>query len=246
MNDARVPIEIGQLSEVAKERSAFYAFLNMHFLMTPDERTIQGLRHSELAAAFSAIADDPEINPDLANGWRKFQMYLEKTMEFTASDLAQTLGIDRTRLYRGVSGSFGPPPPYEAVWVNEDRDAEKVLGKLMATYREAGFALDEKYKDRVDYIGAEMDYLCQLASREAEAWETGDTRGAIDIIQKEVQFILSLSAWFSLFKIKAMEFVQTDFYKGHLMMVSGFLADERERLEGLMEEAQDGSASKLL
>jgi putative dimethyl sulfoxide reductase chaperone len=231
-------IEPQVLAPFARGRSSFYAFINTHFMMLPDENFVQQMRQSGWVDAFMAFATDPEVHPELHEGWTRILGFLDETKNLPAGELSRILGIDRTRLYRGVSGTFGPPPPYEGVWVNGGQETEKVLGRLMAIYREAGLALGEEFKERADYIGTEMDYLRQMTLQEAEAWESGDIRKAMETVHREKLFAESLSEWFSRFTTEAWEFAQTDLYRGHLQMVKGFLADEIERMQGLMEEIQ--------
>lgn len=236
--DFAMSIEAQELARFARERSSFYAFLNLHFMVLPDENFIQQMRHSNLVEAFAALATDSGIHPELSEGWRRFRSFLEETGNTPVGALTQTLGVDRTRLYRGTSASYGPPPPYAAVWLNEGREVEKELGRLAAIYREAGLEPGKEFKERDDYIGVEMDYLRQMTHQEAEAWENGDIPAVMEIVCKEKLFAKSMSEWVSRFTVEAMKFAQTDLYRGHIQMVKGFLADEVERLEALIEEIQ--------
>lgn len=231
-------IEPQVLAPFARGRSSYYAFINTHFMMLPDESFVQQMRQSGWVDAFMAFASDPEVHPELREGWTRMLGFLDETRNLPAVELARILGVDRTRLFRGVSGTFGPPPPYEAVWVNGGQETEKVLGRLMAIYREAGLALGEEFKERADYIGTEIDYLRQMTLQEAEAWESGDIRTAMETVHREKLFAESLSGWFLLYISRAWEFAQTDLYRGHLQMVKGFLADEVERLGVLMGDFQ--------
>lgn len=231
-------VDTHELAQFARERSSFYAFLEMHFTTLPDEDFIRQMRSSDLVDAFSALTTDPEIHPELAEGWKKMLSFLEGTQNTPADELSQTLGVDRTRLYRGVSASFGPPPPYEALWIGEGRGAENVLGALMTTYREVGLTPGQKLNERADYIGIEIDYLRHMALQEAAAWEGMDIGAALDVVRKERLFIESAKEWISSFIDRAMEFAQTDFYRGHMQMLRGFLGDETVRLSGMMDEIQ--------
>lgn len=215
----------------ARERSAFYTFLNLHFMLLPTPPFIAQMRQRILEKPFSEFANDSESHPDLAHGWIQMWEYLKTTQNTPTEELAQTLGVDRTRLYRGVSSNFGPPPPYEAVWVNAGQETEKVLGNLVSTYRAAGFEPGGESNERVDYIGVELDFLCQLAWHETEAWQNRNVQAAVNIIKQEKEFVKRVNTWFSHFSASAREYVQTDLYRGHLLMVDGFLADELDRLQ---------------
>lgn len=241
--DLTMSIDMQELARFARERSSFYAFLNLHFMILPDENFIQQMRHSNLVDEFAALEVDPGVHPELADGWTKFRCFLDDMKNTPVGEVAQILGVDRTRLYRGASAKYGPPPPYEAVWVNDGRDVEKVLDKLMTLFLESGFAPSEEYKERVDYIGTEIDYLRQMTLMEAESWEKSDALAAMDTVHKESLFVKSISEWVSHFAAEAMKFAQTDFYRGHIQMVKGFLADEAERLDVLMNEIRCSSGS---
>lgn len=215
----------------ARERSALYAFLNLHFMLLPTPSIITQMRQRILENPFTEVASDSENHTDLTQGWNLMMEYLRTTQTTPVEELAQILGIDRTRLYRGVSGNFGPPPPYEAVWVDADHETEEVLGDLVSTYHAAGFEPGGESNERVDYIGVELDFLRQLALDEAEAWQKRNVQAALDIIKQEKEFVKRVNTWFSRFSAKAKTFAQTDLYRGHLYLVNGFLADELDRLQ---------------
>jgi TorA maturation chaperone TorD len=108
----------------------------------------------------------------------------------------------------------------------------------MTTYREVGLTPGQELNERADYIGIEIDYLRHMALQEAAAWEGMDIGAALDVVRKERLFIESAKEWISSFIDRAMEFAQTDFYRGHMQMLRGFLGDETVRLSGMMDEIQ--------
>jgi TorA maturation chaperone TorD len=231
-----------ELSELAAGRSSFYEFLNLFFTRLPDAGFVRQLRQTHIIEGFRDLATDAEVHPDLAEGWMGMQSFLEETRNMPAEGLAQALGVDRTRLYRGVSNSFGPPPPYEAVWAKGGGETGNVLARITALYGEAGLVTGGDLNERADYIGTELDYLSQMARREGQAWESGDREIAGAIARQELAFAKSMCAWVPRFIDQAAEFAQTDFYRGHMQMVKGFLADELGRLEALVQELQATAA----
>lgn len=228
--------ESANLAVVAQARSSFYEFLNVHFLSVPDASFIQLLRDTCTPTMPVISAENPDLHPEVIDGWSRMQQFLEEHRDMPTEQLAEVVGIDRTRLYRGISARFGPPPPYEALWVSDGANEIDTLSRIMSVYRAAGLAPGPEFNERVDYIGTELDYLRQMASREARAWENGNLGEARDVLQKEESFLNSLNEWIPRFLTKASEFVETELYRGHMQMIKGFLAEEVEWLKGCLSD----------
>lgn len=91
--------------------------------------------------------------------------------------------------------------------------------------------------ERLDYIGVELDFMRELALREAAAWESDTPEPAAKLLEAQHAFMTEhLGEWPSAFVEKALEWVKTDFYKSHLLMLRGFIASERQELASLAKE----------
>lgn len=229
-------LEPQELADLAKGRAAFYSLLNVHFTTLPDQSFIEQIRNGEFAAMLDSIIKDDSIAPDVIVGATLMRDYILKTKADTVLALAEKLGVDRTRLYRGVAPGYGPPPPYESVW-SSGGEGTAILQAVAGVYREAGLARAPEATERVDYIGVELDYMREMAKREVQAWESGERQTALDSLKAQQHFMLEhLGAWAPAFVDKALEQVETDFYKGHLLMLRAFIAEDQERLQALLEE----------
>ena len=154
--------------------------------------------------------------------------FLEKTRGMDLAKLTEKLGVDRTRLYRGVSKGYGPPPPYELVWSKNVEDFG-VLQTISRIYKEAGLEPSPDTKERLDYISVEMDFLRELAQKEVLAWNSGDGLSASHLLEMQRNFMNQhFGEWVPLFIEKAFEYVETDFYRGHLLMLRGFIKEQKE------------------
>jgi TorA maturation chaperone TorD len=110
------------------------------------------------------------------------------------------------------------------VWSRTVKDYS-VLQAVAGKYREAGLEPSADARERVDYMGLEMDFLRELALREAAAWDAGEQETARSLLASQQAFLSQhLGDWAPDFIAKALEYVETDFYKGHLLMMRGFLA----------------------
>lgn len=227
-----------ELAEMARARATFYHFVGLHFNTLPDLAFVEQLRGEEFGGALASLAENGEIHPGVAAGAALMRDYIQKNTGLEAATFSEKLGVDRTRLYRGVSPAYGPPPPYEAVWTRTGGPETAVLQKVMGLYRTAGLAMAEDANERADYIGVELEYLRLLALREADAWDAADRAAARGILEKEQPFLRSLAEWVPPFVAKAREYVETDFYRGHLQMLEGLLAEELQQVDLLRQATQ--------
>ena len=134
-----IALEPQELANIAKARAAFYSLLNVHFTTLPDQSFIQQIRNNEFAAMLDSIIKDDSVAKDVVVGATLMRDYIEKTRSDAIPDLAEKLGVDRTRLYRGVAPGYGPPPPYESVW-SSGGEGTAILQAVAGVYREAGLA----------------------------------------------------------------------------------------------------------
>jgi putative dimethyl sulfoxide reductase chaperone len=233
-NDAELNPQ--ELANIARTRAAFNSFLSVHFTTLPDAAFVERMRHGDLTAMLEALVNDESVEGDIATGASLMRAHLEKARHKDAPDAAQTLGVDRTRLYRGLSPMYGPPPPYEMVWSKTGQDVG-LLVSLAGTYREMGMSPSPDMIERMDYIGVELDFMRELALREATAWESTSPESAQKLLEAQHTFMNEhLRDWVPLFVDDALKRAETDFYRGHMLMLRGFIASEQEELASLIEE----------
>lgn len=226
-----------EFAEIARSRAALFAFMNIHFNNLPDETFVKHIRSDNFSSALRDLQTDEILGTDTTTGAGMMQSYLRSTVDMDATELSNALGVDRTRLYRGLSPSYGPPPPYEAVWSKKERNVTAVLQMVAGIYQADGMAISPQAKERLDYVGVELDYLYQLAMREANAWDAGEKETASGLLQRQETFLREhLGHWMPLFVEKALTLAETDFYRGHLTMLRGFVLEEQERMRALLDE----------
>lgn len=217
-----------ELANTARARAAFYSFLSVHFTTLPDVTFVERMRSEDFTSMLGALVNDESAEPDLVAGASLMRSYLETTRSDEVDHLGEKLGVDRTRLYRGVTPAYGPSPPYETVWTRSRAGQDiDILQTLAGLYREMSLAPSPEVSERVDYIGVELDFMRELALREAAAWESDTPETAATWVEAQRTFMREhLGEWAPAFIEKALEWAKTDFYKGHLRMLRGFLAGE--------------------
>jgi putative dimethyl sulfoxide reductase chaperone len=227
---------IHELSSIAQTRAALCSFLNLHFMTLLDSSFIEQVRAREFTSLLQTLAVDASSNDDVTTGANLMSEYLWRTNDLPLTQVVEELGVDRTRLYRSVIKGYGPPPPYEMVWSKEVSDYSH-LSIIAGAYEEAGLSPSPDAKERFDYIGMELEFLSELASREAVARENGAPQDANNLLSFQYNFLTHhFGQWVPDYIEKAMDYAETDFYKGHLLMLRGFINQQKEELAYLVSE----------
>jgi len=72
-----------------------------------------------------------------------------------------------------------------------------------------------------------LEFIHALSVRETDAWDAGKMEKASSLFVEQRKFFQEhLESWVPGFVEKGMEFVTTDFYRGHLLMLQGFIKEQ--------------------
>jgi TorA maturation chaperone TorD len=155
-------------------------------------------------------------------------------------ELRTGLAVERTRLLRGVKPGYGPPPPYESVYVGSDQGPlMQASVAVRQAYAEAGVGLPEEVKDQPDFIGLELDFMRHLTEKEAQAWAAADPEEALKVLEKERAFLEEhITRWIPRFCDVMHQEARLDFYRGIARMTKGFVLDEAQKVAELVEWAR--------
>ena len=135
---------------------------------------------------------------------------------------------------------YGPPPPYESVYSeSSQQDGGQVIGDVLKAYREEGVDIDEKARQRPDYIGIELDFMRHLTEKEMERWNKSAHKEAIKYLTTEKDFLAKhIVPWIPKFCDAALKEARTDFYRGVAKLTKGFLQLEEENIEAYLAMAE--------
>lgn len=208
------------LDRRAQGRSQIYAFLadiynNPGFAarLTPEYT-------QELTAAVAAL----ECAQALPRACREAARLVHQDVLLNAAhepaNWHEKLAVERTRLTRGIGRRYGPPPPYESVYLGELLMYSHGAS-VEAHYREANWG--ERPAELADYIGVEMAFLAALAEREAAARRRQQDEEAQQLLIAQLRFLQEhLSLWAASYAEKARGFATTAFWQGVLALTAGF------------------------
>ncbi|GMR21105.1 MAG: hypothetical protein BMS9Abin36_1704 [Gammaproteobacteria bacterium] len=158
---------------LAQQRSQSYWFVAELFLRRPDEAFLKSLADNFKQADQAALAKNDAM------------ALLQSSLRLT--DLSP-LGMEYTRLLRGIKQDYGPPPPYESLY-RENRLLGETTLAVLHHYQQAGYGEVEESVGPQDHIGAELKFMALLCHDEVTAWQQGKTSEAMTIRAAQLAFL---------------------------------------------------------
>jgi TorA maturation chaperone TorD len=166
----------------AEDRSRFFWWLAEWFVSPPNPDKLASLPKADAAAT-----NQPMDAGDIA-----WQALVDAASRPPSMD---ALGVEFTRLVRGIQEGLGPPPPFESVW-RENRLIGESTVAVIDAYAKAGFADIAPEAGPQDHISVELKFIALLALREAEAWQANDAATARQRLIQQHDFLNAhLAAW---------------------------------------------------
>jgi TorA maturation chaperone TorD len=204
------------LAGTAARRSAIYWTLAELFLRCPDQPFVDRLGGVLRPESTSNAVDS--MREDLAG--------LAALLPETSAGVEE-VAIEYTRLFGGLSSSYGPPPPYES------------LHRGSASPGEAAASVSRAYADAQlspadvavppDHLGIELKFLALLCHEESEAWRTATHEQGVAWLQRERAFMDEhLMAWLAPYLALLEPNAQLPFYRKVMSLTLRYAqADER-------------------
>jgi TorA maturation chaperone TorD len=215
-----------EAAESAQARAGMYSFLANLFNQRPDLELVKRMREMG-AESFNLGGGEGDVSVEVEKGLQEMASFIDDTQDLSEEQVEQNLAVDWTRLFRGVSPSYGPPPPYEGVYSEGVGNPAELLQAIMRTYHQYSVDIDPNAANRPDYIGIELDFLRHLNESEADAWLRGEREAALDFHAAQMDFLSRhLGRWFEKFCERAMEEAKTGFYLGFIRLIKGVLKEE--------------------
>ena len=169
-----------ELAAVAQRRSRAYWLLARCFGEVPCAQLFAELQES-LGADAAADSSEPLAEESAA---------LVRALLAAAKDEAeaQSLAIEFTRLFAGISKSYGGPPPFESL-AREGAWGGDTVAAVAQAYADAGISPPLPEAAPPDHLSAELRFLAIACYHEGEAWYGGDRQVACDWLRREREFL---------------------------------------------------------
>lgn len=148
----------------------------------------------------------------------------------------ESLHWDYTRMFIGPYEL--PAPMWESSYVNKDGllFQEETL-RVRRLFLENSFEPLQVGREADDHLGLELDFMYQLSSIANDLAKEGNIKQLNKILADQSYFLNEhLLNWTPLFRKNVVKHADTDFYKGMVNILSGFLALDKTCIEELFLE----------
>jgi TorA maturation chaperone TorD len=229
--------------QLAEARSHVYQLLASVYNLLPNADFVKMVLNQDVRALFgSAIGDYSASNmqqEELELGIKALELFQKQVGQVNQEELITRLGVDRTRLFRGLRRDYGPPPPYECVYLGGHTVMGEAAMQVKEVYTDSGYNTKLNGNEPPDYVGIELDFLRFLCKKEAEAWQADDQSKASDYREKEYEFLCNhVVEWVPRFCKEVLTHARENFYQGIARLTEGFVLIETERLQSMVAEGR--------
>ena len=219
-------VEGGELVDFMTRRARTYGLLARIFRVEVDGKFLEELRHLKFPTSTG--------NEHVDYGYRTMYNYLKGTWEDTLLDLARDYA--RTFIGHGNNGRSAAYP-FESVHTSEKRLLmQDARDEVLAIYRANLLKKGQEWNDCEDHIALELEFMQVMCERTAQALKDGKEDEAVEMLKTQRAFVgQHLANWVPMFVSDIKHFAQTDLYIGAGELLLGFVQEEVESLDDLLD-----------
>jgi TorA maturation chaperone TorD len=186
--------------------ASVFALLGELFNRNPDAQLIESVRALENDALGGST--------ELAALFGRLRSYAALSGLTEDDEAFLNLKRDWTKLFRGISPTYGPKAPYGLLY--DKCQTPALMADLAALYLDGGFDGFQDVHDRIDYIGTGFKYLAAVALQQIYAVQQKNYTDFARLALCRVRFARDFFSWVPEFTEGARAYAQTDFYKAVL------------------------------
>lgn len=212
--------------DMAKERARIYERIVGTLMTLPDAEFLKSIKSTEYQVfheKYSALKQ-----PSVTKGCQLVLNFFKQVEGMDESELLEIMAVDRTRLIR-TPFKKAYMPPYEAHY---KKKGDTSLLALKQLYQSHGY-LPADDIETVDFFAIQLDFLRMLILKMIDNPEK-----ISELITAQIDFLENHPAsWIKDYVEKAVPHAETDFYKGWLYIMEGFLELEKGYLHYIQSSA---------
>jgi TorA maturation chaperone TorD len=215
------------IAENASGRAAMYDLLLDVFIGLPGDALLSDIKDGRSGALLSACK---ELEGQRLSEGAALVVSCRSYVAITSPDIVvNELLVDRARLLH-ATGAKDLRPPYERLYMTDPANDGSMQRALNRFYRKAGLSLEEEPRESPDFLFVELDFMKQLCLREIKESSSGRSVRVTRAIERE--FLQEhLGRWAEAYCVEAGKHARTDFYRGFLAVLDGFIIAEEAYLE---------------
>jgi hypothetical protein len=216
-----------EISNVTSKRAYVYALLVRVFGNIPNEDYLQKIRSHDFRYSLDDVYSDiPLLKPSID----RIRLFSSEGGHLEDSQIIKALFVDRRNIIIGL----GNPESRETglTPLNVKRDKDSPIINVTYFHLEAEEMPNENSSDILDQLCIELDYMTYLCRHEQEQWNKGNV--ALSTIVEETAFLRNdLSYSTGRFCDITKKYAKTDFYRGFLEFMEGFIRSDLSYLNNL-------------
>lgn len=187
-------------------RGAIYEFLSYMHTQNPNKDFIDSLSSDEQFAKLKklgSIIGGGSSSEELRKSLQKLISALRSLRDKDEKRVVR-LQEDYARLFRGIRRGYGPPPPYESVYMSE-LVMSNLASDVLTLYHKAG--LEVRGGEPPDHIGFELSFMAYLCKKEEEYRNAGDLKNATGFTSFQNDFLSDhILTWVPQFCTKVLDY----------------------------------------
>jgi len=216
------------MAEIAKGRSEMYQVLLSAFCNLVDMNLVENIRTGKILELVQLLNEID--NKNTKKGIKLLEAYLNGLDAKNEDQIFNELAVDRTKIMRATDLK-DQKPPYESLYKRQGNLIE-YAGKLNLFYKKAGLELNDATHESSDYLCVELDFMRQLCLEELKCW--CNERSGFGKLSIQKEFLNKhLGSWINLFCAEALTVAATEFYKGFLEILNGFIFLDAELISNI-------------
>ncbi|MBM4763513.1 molecular chaperone TorD family protein [Bacillus sp. B15-48] len=224
-------LELTDIQDLLELRIFAYDLLRRTFLAEPTKEFVSQIQNNEFIALFPFKEEHPQLKAGV-------EQVTEFFKTFTVDEHFEQLHWDYTRMFIGPYQI--PAPIWESAYVNKDGllFQEETL-QVRRLYLQNNLALQQESYEPEDHLGLELDFMYQLSSLLTDLVKDEKIEQLNKTIKDQHSFIIEhLLNWSPIFCENVNNHADTDFYKGMVKILSGFLNIDKICLEELLAKTK--------
>jgi molybdopterin-containing oxidoreductase family molybdopterin binding subunit len=208
-----------------------FNFFSSFFYRAPDRSFISCLNDARFYTLLTSLESNAHL---FSNSFKEALADIEEFIKLAQRvNIEETLtgvGVEYTRLFRGMKPGYGVCLPYESLYRNGSSDLS-VLQDVVKQYNEAGVKISDNCCERYDHLSVELNFISYLCKEITQASEAGEQNKVLNYLALKKKFLQRLSEWVPTFCDKVIRTSTSKLLTGLVKLLKEFICCYRSILE---------------
>ena len=213
-------------SELARARAKLYQLLAAVYIKPPDTDFLK-LLVGWVSSSVGTEGASHLLSEPMRQSLTMLDGFFKEKRESSWEEIEKAISVEFTKLFRGVKRHYSPLPPYESLYRGESGCVfDDITVDVLREYRRYDLELTSSLNgEPPDHISFELEFMCFLCDREAEAWDKNDEEEASQLLLAERGFLEQhLMIWLPSLGGKIREYDRLGLFSGLAELTEGWIS----------------------